>query len=377
MPDIAPFAELPEALVEELLSRSECIGAELHGALKGVLDRKKELRDQLQDRGYVNRDSDLESIDIPTTCGVDGSYAIERLLSVDLVACAAVAVEGVTPPSEKRPWLRPVHMTFIDHEAHHHDTSVILRGLMWNMELDLAAGAPHDVVFVDGSLTLPLIHLNPAINKAIELPSSKVGRELVSVFPKLLRAYKVVLESARSDKTWVGAPKYTSRREIGQKLGWPSGLDDRAMLTLAMNAGEFTSPIKRQAPDEPWHLKLPKEHVGAQSIKDDVLGALNNIYVLYYKPRNWTPALRFEMGVQVASNKSRLAALLHAVKHQCGTPGIFEPYPLYMADRMVKHLSNALPTFRQAATRETAELWTGDIADVFFAMHGYRTEGGK
>ena len=54
-----------------------------------------------------------------------------------------------------------------------------------------------------------------------------------------------------------------------------------------------------------------------------------------------------------------------------------EPYPLYMADRMVKHLARAIPTFRQVTSQRLAETYAGKIDDIFLGLHGYRTESGR
>jgi hypothetical protein len=48
-----------------------------------------------------------------------------------------------------------------------------------------------------------------------------------------------------------------------------------------------------------------------------------------------------------------------------------------MADRMAKSLGSTIPTFRQAATLQIAQSYQGDLSDVFFGMHGYRTESGR
>ena len=58
---------------------------------------------------------------------------------------------------------------------------------------------------------------------------------------------------------------------------------------------------------------------------------LENLRVLYYKPHTWLPALRLEMPRGVAENDHRLATVLYGIKHQCATPSMLEPYPLYMA----------------------------------------------
>lgn len=56
---------------------------------------------------------------------------------------------------------------------------------------------------------------------------------------------------------------------------------------------------------------------------------------------------------------------------------MLEPYPVYLADRMVKSLTRAIPAFRQITTQRISERYTGDIAEVFFAMNGYRSETGR
>jgi hypothetical protein len=96
--------------------------------------------------------------------------------------------------------------------------------------------------------------------------------------------------------------------------------------------------------------------------------------VLYYRPYDYFPALRVEVSPSVAKNHSRLSILLESFQLQCGAPGIVEPYPLYLADRMVKHLSTALPAIRKATTMEMASGPTQDVGSIFLAMQGYRTE---
>jgi hypothetical protein len=367
-----PFAELPEALVEDMLSKSEQVGEELFNSFREIQEKKEKMRKQLQDENMLKKDTDLGYPGIPTTCGIDGSYAVERLLSTDLTACAAVAVEGLTPPSEKRHWQKPHHLSFIQPVKHNPDTETILRGLMFKMEIKLATEAPHDIVFLDGSLATPLIRLNQAINKILKIGDTPIGNKVAENFEEFLDCYKTILKATRSDKLWVGLPKYTTNREIGEEFSWPPHYDDRAVLTTILNSGEFTTPVLLKQSNEPWHLKLPSGDINRDF--DDII---KRLHVLYYKPQSWTPTLRVEISSSVATNNSRVAVLLQGLKYQCGTPGIMEPYPLYMADRMVKHLSGAIPAFRQTATRRMAELHQGDIGDIFFSMHGYRTESGK
>ena len=372
-----PFAELPEALVEEMLSKSEMVGENLYSAFKEIQENKEKIRRQLQYESTLRSDAEIGYPGIPTTCGVDGSYVVERLLATDFAACAAVAIEGITPPSEKRHWEKPHHRVAINPEKHDPDTSTVVRGIMMEMELELAAKAPHDIVFLDGSLTTPLIFMNQATNKVLESDETITGKSLVEEFRDFIDSYKTIVEAARSDKLWVSVPKYTTRRELGKKLNWPPHYDDRAILTTILSPGEFTAPIPLDQPPQPWHLRLPYNDKELERLKNEVLSGIERLYVIHYKPHNWTPALRIEIASSIATNNSRIALLLQGLKYQCGTPGILEPYPLYIADRMVKHLGSAIPAFRQTATKRMTELHQGDIGEIFFNMYGYRTERGR
>ena len=377
----SPFADLPAALVEEVLGRTEVVGLALLGSFREMRAQRATWRAKLAEAGLLRRESDLVYVPIPTTCGVDGSYAIERLLSTDLVATAAVAVEGLIPPSEKRYWPEPRHQVTIEAEAHDPDTGTIARAIMIGMELELAAQAPHEVVFIDGSLTTPIIYFNQALNKAAESAHLQIVGHLRERIRSYLEAYKIVLESQRSDRCWVAVPKYTTRREIGHQLDWPAAHDDRGLLSGVLEPSEFTHPISLQAPAQPWHLNIApvpaRERAEAEKLTDEIIVLLGEILILYYRPYPWLPALRLEVGRAVAGTPSRLAAVLHAVKHQCGTAAMMEPYPLYMADRMVKHLSRAIPTFRQVTSQRIAATYEGDIGEVFLGLHAYRTESGR
>ena len=375
-----PFADLPSALVDEVLQRTESVAQGLMGDLERVREGRARWRERLLQEGLLRREHDLPYVPIPTTCGVDGSYAVERLLATDLVAAAAVAVEGLTPPSEKRYWPEPRHEIFIDTEVHDPDTGTVLRAGMSGMELSLAANAPHDLVFLDGSLTTPFIHMNQALNKVHEAAHLRSTGYLLQQLLGWLQSYRTVLLSTRTDQSWIGVPKYTTRREFGHRLGWPESYDDRALLTRILEPGEFTQPHPLQQPAEPWHLNVTVARTqdcdAAGELAEDIASALRDVQILYYRPQPWIPALRLEIARPVAENAARLAQVLHGARHQCGAPGMLEPYPLYLADRMVKHLGRAVPAFRQVTSQKLAEVYSGDIGDVFLALHAYRTESG-
>jgi len=376
-----PFAELPAGLVEELLERSGTLSHRVGEELRALRAARQERRQALRESGLLQREGDLPEVPIPTTCGVDGAYAVERLIAMDLVAAVAVAVEGLTPPSEARHWPEPQHRVHVKDERHEEETGTLARAVMIGMELELAVQAPHDVVFLDGSLTTPLIYFNQAMNRAREAQDLNLTSFLLENVERYLLAYRDILRAQRTDRAWAAVPKYSVRREIGRRLGWPERLDDRALLTGLLEPGEFTAPRPLEPPRQPWHLQLEllpdPIRPGVEKLRDEILSLLNEIQVAYYRPRAWLPAIRLEMSSSIAGNKARLASVIQALRSQSAAPGILEPYPIYLADRMVKHLGRAIPALRQVMTQQLAETWTGDIDEIFLNLHGYRTESGR
>lgn len=381
MSEPLPFAELPAALVDEVLLRTNDVAAALLTSFGHMKTRRADLRQRLERSGLLLRKTDLGSPPYPTTCATDGSYAIERLLTTDLVAAAAVAVEGLTPPSEARHWAHPRHQTFIAAEPHHESTSTVLRAVMLGRELELAQAAPHDLVLLDGTLTLPVIYFNQALNTAPSAPELKTSEEFLTHVENFLAAYKTLLTLTRTDRQIASLPKYSTRREIGKRLEWPENQDDRGLLTLVLNPGELTKPLPLDPPDQPWHFNTSglsgalRQRV--DELANDIISSLSHVHVSYYKPQSWLPALRIEIAGSVANNTHRLAVVVQGLEMQCATPAMLEPYPNYLADRTVKALAKALPAFRQVTTQHIAAQFDGDIGEVFFAMHGYRSDSGR
>ncbi len=384
--DQTPFVDLPAALVDEVLDQTSTVAQELLASFQEVREDREVLRAKLAESGLVISESSLGYPPLPTTCATDGSYAIERLLTTDLAAAAAVAVEGLTPPSEKRHWEFPRHKSFVSSEPHVEDTATVLRAVMLGEELCLITNAPHDLLMLDGTFTLPIIYFNQALNKAPDVKQLSCAREFLENCPTYLEAYLTTLRSERSDKHFVALPKYSTRREVGRELGWPESYDDRGMLTMLLNPGELTRPHLLEHPRDSegnltWHLntrRLPGEvERQASELADEIVSALGPLRVFYYKPQDWLPALRIEVSASVASNSHRMATVVQGIKHQTATPSMLEPYPIYLADRTVKALARAIPAFRQVTTQRISEKYKGNIGEVFFAMHGYRSETGR
>lgn len=235
----SPFDELPEALVEEMLNQCDALGNDLSQSFKRLYEQKDGIREALKERGFLRRDTALSTAPShPTSCGVDGSYAVEKLLCTDMIAVAGVAVEGLTPPTEKKYWPKPHHLSRVLTIPHNESTALVARAAMICMELELAAKAPHDVVFLDGSLTTPVIYLNQALSRIGDVPKP-LSCLLEDLLEPALKSYTSVLLSERTDKIFVGVPKYTTRKEASKLLSNSGEYEDRGLLTFVLEAGEF------------------------------------------------------------------------------------------------------------------------------------------
>ena len=381
------FLELPQSLVIDVFEQTEEIKQELLQSFEDLQVQKEEWREQLFEKDLLKVDSNLPLVPSPTTCGVDGSYAVEKLLATDVVVIGAVAVEGFTPPSVERHWSEPRHYVHIEVEDHNPDTSTILRAGMIGLELVLAQKAPHDIVLLDGSVMSPIISFNQWFSAAQKYAHFKtVKGYLIKKIKKFLDAYHEILASQRTDRQWVAVPKYTTNQEISRReLKLKTSRDDRGWLTFILDPGEYTRPIPIQKPTSAWHLNTSAVNNFITDAEGNEIGGLasqivqllDRIDILYYRPRAYLPALRLEMSQAITNNRNRLAIVLQGIKEQYSKTSIMEPYPLYMADRMVKHLPQILPHCLHNITQFLTKNYQGNIKDVFLGLHSYRTEPGR
>ena len=372
--DSPSFLEIPASLVEQMLQRTNEIGDILQSSMHDINRKREKFRQQLEQIGLLDNDINFGNIKPLVSGGVDGAYAVDRLLGTDLLFAAAVGVEGLNE-LENGKRIAPNHDVFVYPEKHNPENMISARAIMVEMEIKLAANAPYDIVYLDGSLTTALIHMYKAIN-FIENLNSKSSDKIREDFKDFLISYKKILDFKDSYKYYLGIPKYTSRNDIGKNLHWPENYDDRAILTLILDPGEFTRP-KLFTSEEGWHVRLPYEDEELRVLMQQVISGIKNLSVIYYKPHPWCPALRIEMPSATAGDETKLNSILINIKNQCQTPSIMEPFPLYMADRIAKHMAPAIPAYKQIIMSQMTQLNDHNEKDIFFLMHSYRTEGGS
>ena len=106
----SPLDFLPEALVDEMLNQTRGIISEIQFQIENISKLKNPIRLKLEEIGLLRNFAELlAQKTYPTTVGIDGTYSVIKQLSIDTAAIAAVAVEGLIPPKEERPWEKPQH----------------------------------------------------------------------------------------------------------------------------------------------------------------------------------------------------------------------------------------------------------------------------
>jgi hypothetical protein len=380
---------LPEAMVEEMLRKHDGVISNTREQIKRISEIRKTIKNKLEDIALLkNVNEVLHQKSYPTTVGIDGAYVVINQLSLDTVAVAAVAVEGLIPPKEEKPWNLPRHLLNVFPVEHYSDTRSIVRAIMFSYELELASQAPHNVVYLDGSLTSQLIATGMGLTaiertkKSGERPPPELENCICERLKATLENYIKILASSKIDQIHVGIPKYSSRNEVINELqkhdlDYPifQKLNDKGLLSVTLRAGDVVGPIKltREERDR-WHLSgLPSEF---RDYGKQIIELLEDIYVVYFKPTMAHPALRLEVSGEIARNERRISILLDSLLDQARIPGVLEPYPIHIADMFVKQVYGSLTELRDATLSDIGEIPGMDFSDVFMYLHDYRTEGG-
>ena len=373
------FSDLPDALVRDLLAKALPVANLVSQNVETLRQQKDHLRADARGKNLVLRKADLDVVREPSVVGIDGSYQIHHLTALDLSAAAAIAVEG-TAKEARRFWPQPYHQMWVEPVKHSMNAVGPLRGLMVSMELSLAHQAPHDLVLLDGSFTSLVIYLNQGLTSPPECPTALCTEFLNRWNSGLLSSLLALL---RSDRT-VAIPKFTARNELTSELQNPPTLeiDGKTLATLILEPGEYTKPLPILQAGEAYHLAdrivIAGQQISLRTLAEekDLNSRLNELRVIYFRPYGWIPALRLEVTGAIAASKSRLSMVLEGITRQFFSPAVMEPYPLFLADRMVKSLGSGVAVIEQAVAQEVAGSST-DIETTMLFLQNYRTEGGR
>ncbi len=359
------FAGLPVALVEEILENGGKIANKIYGPYREIKDNRDKLREQLQEQNGIKNDSTTDGQKILSSCGIDGYYTVEGFLTSDLTCSAAFAVEGLVPPSGQIHWDNPSHRSLFQTEQQTAETAGILCGIMMEMEIELAAGSPHEVILLNGSFITPFLTFMEALKLASGSKESSVSQEFINRIKSAIMSFNTIFNSQNKQKIWVGIPQNTSKKELVNKLNWPQNYKDKILFTILLSPGEFTTPLPVEQSELEQVKNLAIKDESFSTLRDRVVSAIGELQVLYYRPYGWTPVLRIEIDSSIASDSSRLSQLLNSIKYQCSSAGIAEPYPIHYAKKMVKSLDKAIPSLRKSAISQITNLYKDDLGDVF------------
>ncbi len=257
---------------------------------------------------------------------------------------------------------------------HSKNVTNTLRGLMISMELDVAAKSPHDLVLLDGSFIILLIYLNQGLTSEMEAP--KVLRdEFRSRWHEenVLDRFVTLLGSDRT----VAVPKYSGRNELSGLLqrNLPE-TDGKTLATLILMPGEYTAPMEIYhfgSEDQEYHLPRGSCPEATQTIINQQLADMR---VVFFRPFGWAPAVRLELPKPIATSLPRLSLALHGIERQFFSPAVIEPYPLFLADRMVKSLGAGVSVIEQTVAQHVAGE-SVDVETTLLCLQNYRTEGGR
>ena len=369
------FADLPDALVRDLLAKATPVAEGVARNLQTLCEAKASLRNAAQKKGLIRRKADLDVPREPSVVGIDGSYQVHRLTAVDLSASAAVAVEG-TSKEATRHWPEPYHRMWVECLEHSKNITNTLRGLMISMELDLAAGAPHDLVLLDGSFVVLLIYLNQGLTSVNQAPPV-LKKEFLRRWEDehVLQRFLSLLTSDRT----AAVPKYSGRNELISLLDGTGGIpqtDGKTLATLILEPGEFTSPLaiyNFEGEQDEYHL--PRSYC-PESEQNQMNASLAAMRVVFFRPFGWAPAIRLELTAQIATSNNRLSMVLHGIERQLFSPAVVEPYPLFLADRMVKSLGSGVAAIEHAIAQHVVGSMP-DVETTMLCLQNYRTEGGR
>ncbi|MGA7577878.1 MAG: DNA double-strand break repair nuclease NurA [Desulfobaccales bacterium] len=369
------FADLPDALVRDLLAKAVPVAERVSQNLQALRDAHTLLSTEARKHRLICRKADLDVPREPSVVGVDGSYQVHRLTALDLCAAAAVAVEG-TSKEAVRYWPEPYHDMWVDGLPHRIDTVGVLRGMMVSMEMSLAAQAPHDLVLLDGSFSSLIIYLNQALTKIEDCGKTLADDFLGRWQGGMLDQLKGLLTSNRT----VAMPKFTSRNEFlrGNMLNPPVTVDGKTLATIILSPGEYTRPLALHDAADPGSQQvdhLPEKYCPKKDM-DEIMSALNGLSVIYFRPYGWLPALRMGIPSSIACSNAWLSIVLEGVTRQFFSPAVIEPYPLFLADRMVKSLGSGVAVIEQTVSQHVAES-SPDIENTLLFLQNYRTEGGR
>ena len=359
------FGDLPDALINELLTRSSGISELAQSRVTEQIDRRDDLRARALRLGLISQLDNLSDMLGKSIVAVDRSAAVVRLASFEVAAATALAVDGLGWKSTDTQLPYEFDVLITDPIAH---AAEIAYGLMFCMEYQVASAADRDLVMLDGAFSTGMVAISLALRSSAELRDdlSEAFKHRWTEF-----AMDAVPEILASDNI-IALPKRSASNEFVTQTqlfgGREVDTNGRSTASLILNAGEFAGPFRLET-----HFFYLDPTEFYRNYINDLRTQYSEIRLVYYKPKDWTHALRIEMPPGIANDPKRLHETLETVRRQTANPAMLEPYPLYVADRFAKSLSKGINALLESVRRDVI----ADSSDPELAssmLNAYRTE---
>ncbi len=361
------FGDLPDALINELLTRAESVGRTASNHVEAQVQAREDLRNRAHLLGLINQLPDLSNTLTEPVSAVDGSLVSKHLASFDLNAAAALAVDGIgfdTDGNNTR------------HDVAVHPTEPLSFGrevtyaLMFCMEYNIASEETNTrkLVMLDGAFSTGLI----AISKALVSAQSHYDELYNDFFDRwtsnTMRSVQKIMTSNRV----IALPKRSSANEFRDQTrlfeNREIDTNGRSTASLILNANEYSGPFTFDTRrPQTWPSDLFPD------FWKEVRAIFEELLVVYFKPHPWSHAYRVELPRVIGDDKQRLHSVLDTIKRQCTNPAMMEPYPLYVADRFAKSLAKGADAVLDAV--RTDVIAKSEDPEIAYAMlNAYRTD---
>jgi len=274
---------------------------------------------------------------------VDGAYAATRRLG------DAVAIVAVAAAPEKGAPLAAGEVHLIPHTP---ESEFLLRARMIMLELLAAVELVKTKscpVLLDGSFGSSLVMVNQALRMG-----SRVDQSLWQIVESLVELWAEALELvAFEGLPIVALPKLTSGYRIAPRMGLDLPMSDRALLSLLLSPGTWTSEARLYAAlgveieekgrfrfEGPLDETLKKR---LERVASALQSRVENAYVRLPEPAS------VALAIEYCCSAKEAVALLHGT---LPSPRLQEPLLLVAADEAAKSLCSLLQHLPQGQ-----ELW--------------------
>lgn len=371
------YAYLPEDLLLQMLEQSSETAKQLATSIESNQEQIGEARTILEGKDFIRTCPDGEHTS--SIMAADGANIIEHKISADILLTIAVGVDGLSDsdstvwPAEARQYQQWQAVL-----PHHVANSRLSQGIMFLMELSILAENDREIRIMDGSHLTTILKLNSLLSAndqdAADQPYvNALSDFLRENYEKVIPDIPDMIHNAFTNNAVIGLTKYSSSREIIDTVLRELKIeaDDKVFMTMLLEENEYTKPLsvgqskKDRAMWEEIHIvcNLEVDGVNNETELNPLLEKAitpfkitddhdSELYFCYYKPNAYSPAFRFEVKKELATDTERLEKFFRSLKRQIISPEIREPYPQYLADVIAKNIFFGMEAVNQAISND-------------------------